>query len=378
MKDLDRRGRRHPLALAAALLPLVLAAPSCRDAVGGGGSPLLWRVALEARDQQSTVTPATDGTRVYAVAAGVIALDAESGALLWRAHLERYNPMNVVVRDGRVFAVEAVALALDPATGRELWRFAPDANGALGFSAADERALYFGTDSHRVYALDVATGQPLWSTDVGPDWAFRGTVHGVSVSGDTVYAGVEQYNAANGYVASGWIFALDRATGRVLWSWRNGTGADYHNVASAPTVAGRLLLASDLLGNAFFAVDRFTGREVWRVNGEPGHFGPQQAPVVVGGSAYVASNDTWAYAVDAQTGATLWKRKMPASNDAFAVCGNSMFVGWLGLSMLDLSTGRVRYQTAQETGEFPTSGFATDGQRAFVLGNRAAYAYSCG
>jgi len=356
----------------------LLGAVSCQDPTGSSTrAGLLWRAPLAERDQRSISVPATDGQRVYAIGGGLVALDAQTGVVAWRSRLSTYAPINVVVRNGRVFTVEEFAYGFDAATGRELWRFKPDTEGALGESTADDHSMYFGTGSHRVYAVDAATGTPRWSTDVGPDWKYRGIVMGVSVSGDTVYAAVRQYNAENGYISTGWIFALDRATGRALWSYRNGAGADIRSVSSAPTVAGRLLLASDLHGGSFFAVDRFTGTEVWRVNAAPGYVGPRPAPRVVGDVAYLGSNDTHVYAVDLQTGRVIWKRKLPASISEFAVCGNRVFAVWPGLSVLDRASGRVLHQADEESMDYLTSGFAVHDGRVFVLGNRAAYAYRC-
>jgi outer membrane protein assembly factor BamB len=307
----------------------------------------------------------------------MVTYDARTGAIVWTYRLTYTIPLNVTVRNGRVMAAEAIAFALDAVSGRELWRFTPDSHSGFGESTADERAFYFGTASHQVYALDQSTGALLWSRDIGPDWKYLGIVKGVAVSGDTLYVSAEQYNAENGYISTGWLFAMDRGTGEIFWRYQNGEGKDRRNISSSPTVSGNLLLASDLKGNSFFAVDRFTGREVWRVNGAPAKFGPDYSPVVRDGIAYVASNDNFVYAVDAGTGQVRWKTRTPASNHAFALCGDQIFVDWLGLSVLDRNTGRVVYQSNEESTEYPTSGFAVHEDRVFVLGNRAAYGYRC-
>ncbi|MDP9353009.1 MAG: PQQ-binding-like beta-propeller repeat protein [Chloroflexota bacterium] len=382
-----RAGRRSAPALISTCL-LLAAMGACQDvtsAVTGGKPRILWRIPLEPRDAEFNELSATDGARLYAITKGVTAWDAQTGALLWRQMLGTFRPSNVVVRDGRVLTVEEFAFGLDAATGRELWRFRPVANGSLGMSAADERAFYFGTidpfektGTHRVYALDQVTGAVLWSTDIGPDWKYRGIVNGVSVSGDTVYAAATQYNNLYGGLATGWIFALDRGTGRILWSYRNGDGSDRRSVFRSPTVAGRLVLASDLFAGSFFAVDRFTGKEVWRVTGPIDRPGPSHAPVVVGNTAYVASNDFFVYAVDLETGHVRWKTSTGGSNHNFAVCGNKIFVEHLGLSVLDRRTGRVLYKHNDEN-DYPTSGFVTlKDERVFVFGSKSAYAYSCG
>ena len=124
-------------------------------------------------------------------------------------------------------------------------------------------------------------------------------------------------------------------------------------------------------------MDRFTGREVWRVKGAAGKFGPSFSPLVVDGTVYVASNDNFVYAVDVNTGQVRWKTRTAASNHGFAVCGDRIFAAWLGLSVLDRHTGREIYRSDEESTEYPTSGLVAHGDRVFMLGNRAAYGYGC-
>ena len=248
-RDLVRE-RLRPLA-SLALGALALSAYSCGDATGAGtsGPDLLWRTPLAPQLGTSDERPATDGQRLYAVAGGMVAFDASSGAMVWTHPVQYTVPRNAVVRGGRVLAAEGLAFALDAATGRELWRFTPDAHGGFGESTADDRAFYFGTASHTLYALDAATGVQLWSRDLGPDWTYTGIVTGVAVSGDTVYAAAEQFNAQNGYVSTGWLFALDRMDGRVLWSYRNGSGSERD---AGPACRTRLYVAR----NKFWRPDR--------------------------------------------------------------------------------------------------------------------------
>jgi outer membrane protein assembly factor BamB len=354
---------------------------SCHDPTGGeardsGGT--LWRVPLAARDAGLSV-PAADGERLYTVGRGVTAYAASDGAGLYSTGGMTYAPANVVARGGRVFAAEAAVHAYDAATGRERWRFQPVTMAPFSRSAADDEAFYFGTSTsaRRVYALDAATGAERWSTEIGPEWQYDGYIRGVAVSGDTVYAGAEQDRAANGYLSSGWLVALDKRTGAILWRYSTGTGDEARNVISAPTVAGRLLLASDRDGNAAFAVDRFTGQEVWRFPMDPSYVGPVDAPVVVGDVAYVGSGDTHVYALDLATGRERWRAKLPAAIEALTVCGGGVFASYQGLAVLDRATGRVLRTAYDGEAEFLTSGFATVSDRVYVLGNKYAYALRC-
>lgn len=74
----------------------LLGAVSCQDPTGSSTrAGLLWRAPLAERDQRSISVPATDGQRVYAIGGGLVALDAQTGAVAWRSRLSTYAPINV-------------------------------------------------------------------------------------------------------------------------------------------------------------------------------------------------------------------------------------------------------------------------------------------
>lgn len=54
-------------------------------------------------------------------------------------------------------------------------------------------------------------------------------------------------------------------------------------------------------------------------------FGPFTSPVVIGETAYVASADTYVYAIDAQSGTVRWRTHNPGGHFNFAVDGNRLF-----------------------------------------------------
>jgi outer membrane protein assembly factor BamB len=343
---------------------------------GEGSSDHLWRISLLPADRDVDAALAADGKRLFMLAGALVAFDP-TGNVRWRVPLdgETHRPRNLSIHSGRLFAAGAMAHAIDAESGKELWRaeFPRGATASLGRGAADADRFYVGTDAHTVYAFDAGTGLVRWATDVGAEWKFRGVVTGITIQSDTLYVGVRQSNAENGYISTGWIFALDRTSGRVLWSFANGTGADWRTVSSGPTVAGRLLLVSDHLSGAVFAVDRFTGLEVWRRLGPVSYFGPLASPIPVDNTAYVASVDMNVYALDIETGAIRWKVKNPGGNLSFAVCGRDVYATYLGLSVLDRSSGKVIRRTESEIFGEAVAGDGT----AFVYGNRALHAFTC-
>ena len=340
----------------------------------------LWHTEFSAPVSNVSGTPASDGKRLYTLLDGVVAFDAVTGDRLWSNPLPylRSRPRNLSVRNGRVFGAGGVAFALDAVSGRELWRYSlpiPDtASAGLGRAAADESSFYVGTDTHEVYALDQATGALLWRTDIGPGWKYRGIVTGITTAGDTIFVSAREFSAANGYVSAGWIIGLDRATGQTLWSFRNGSGTDWRTVSAGVHVTGRLLLASDHLNGSVFAVDRGTAREVWRRVGPRDKFGALTRPVVVNGRAIYASIDNYMYALDPATGAVRWQTQNEGSNLSVAVCGTRVFANYMDLAILDSDSGSVRLKV--RTGEI-FSDFAVAAGRVFAVSDRGIYAFSC-
>ena len=253
-------------------------------------------------------------------------------------------------------------------------------NASFSESAADEQAFYFGNESQEIYALRVEDGALLWKAELAPDWPYRGIVRGVSVGGDTLYMGVERYEVENGYISSGIVFALDKYTGAVLWSHQIGSGDDLHFVLDAPRVADEYLLVADHPGNTYLALDRFTGQEVWRYEGNPYYGGADHSPIIRGDTVFAASHDKQVTALDLHTGEVFWQTEMPGGNVAIALCGNRLLVNYNGLAVLDPRTGEVlgRGYEYDDDADFLSTPFAvTEDNIAFAATGVAAYGFRC-
>lgn len=376
-----------------ALTPItLLLAGGCSDPFGGpdgppryGGVTELYRVEHEPGFRIHK--PALDGTRLYAdlnAGAGVVALDRETGAVIWHAERPSGGPSSLNVERGRILFVGSYAVALDAATGTELWRFEPDSTGypgggALGESDAHDGAFYFGTD-HRIYALDAEDGSLLWKTEVGPEWEYRSIVRGVSVGGDTVYASIERYLARNGHLSVAYVVALDRHTGTTLWTFAEGAGLAQHAFMGGPRVAGEWLLIADYHANTSIALDRMSGRLRWRAQGDQGYFGAFESPHVSNDTVFTASADLRVTAFELDTGTVLWSSVSNASFRAAAPCGSRILAVKGGLQIFDRRDGRPLadlYDPTESLATLWVSRFAVDGNQAYVLGNRHAFAYQC-
>ena len=347
---------------------------------GSGATSILWKAPLSDATGWNGL-PAIAGSTVYFETQNtVLALDLTTGANRWQTTVKT-SPVpaaaNIVASGGSVYLAEvADVVALDAATGAIRWRFAPDAPAEAAQSAVDDHALYVGTRSHKVYALSLSSGQPVWTTDLGPDWPYLSVIGGVSVSGDTVYAAGTKRLTPNGDSSASIIAGLDRSTGALLFEYQAPQYFPMSGVPSSPVIRDRLLYVSDL-GGAFFALDRFTLQESWRVTTYPG-FGPFARASLGGNRLYLGTNDTYVYAVDATTGRELWRTTTSASIHASALCGQRVFANNLGIFVIDAGAGQL-LQTLfdADPNEIPASGFAVASDRVVFSGNHGVYALRC-
>jgi outer membrane protein assembly factor BamB len=339
----------------------------------------LWRTPLTPGGSPPSGRPAYKNGRVFFIYAGIQAFSAKDGRVLWHVPVREFLPVALLASEDRVFVVERTVSALDSANGKQLWEFTPDADASLGVAALNRGNLYFGTSSHHVYAVNGSVGQLLWNMDLAPDWQYSGVVRGLALQddGDTLYASVEQFEVSNGTKSSGWVFALRARDGVCLWKFKTGTGSQRQSATSVPVIAGNLILVSDALSNAVFAVDRHTGHLAWRFEGERGYAGSSQAPIVVGSTVFIISGDRYVSALNLESGLLFWRTQMPASNLAATTCGHSLLVNFEGLATLNPVTGAIQKVIFSEGDEFLSSAFIVEGDRVFVSGPKGAYAFAC-
>lgn len=105
---------------------------------------------------------------------------------------------------------------------------------------------------------------------------------------------------------SGWFYAVDRSSGRMLW--RRSVGSP---VLSTPAISGSRAYFTTW-DNALHALDIATGRELWwrdlgRTIGTTDYWEYYvSSPVIDGGRLFVGSGDGRVYALDAGSGTILW------------------------------------------------------------------------
>jgi outer membrane protein assembly factor BamB len=297
----------------------------------------------------------------------VVALDADSGKVLWRHVSGRCAWASPAVANGLVYQTfllrpptcdpgrgrAGMLVALDAASGRVRWRvaLAPTESSPL----VSNGLVYVGDWSGRVTAFDARTGARRWSVATG------GAVKGsVALAGRRAYVGAYD----------GRLYGLDARTGRVLWHTSSPSrlgrrGAFY----STPAIAyGRIYLGST--DGSVYSFGAVSGKLRWSHRTGGYVYG---SPAVWRGRILVGSYDGRFNALDAATGRVRWSfdAGAPISGSA-SVLGRIVYFSTLGERTfgLDAATGR-------ELWRFPDGKYSpmvTDGRRLYVTGYSHLYA----
>jgi polyvinyl alcohol dehydrogenase (cytochrome) len=247
----------------------------------------------------------------------------------WAFALDGEIHSQPTVVGGRVFvsSIPGQLYALDAATGCVHWSYqtAPGAGGDWGGAGArstvvigalpaslgaDRYAAYLGDDRAQVHAVDVATGEPIWTTRIDPHPMARVTGSPVLLN-DRLYVPVsslEEASAANPLYSCctfrGSLVALDAYTGTVLWK--------SHTIPDEPRPTRTNAANAQQYGPA--------GAPIWSTP----TLDPERGVVYAAtGNSYTDEPQTRANAViafDLETGEVRWSRQMREADNFVLSC----------------------------------------------------------
>jgi quinohemoprotein ethanol dehydrogenase len=254
---------------------------------------------------------------------------------------QRYSPLTAINR-------------ANVAQLKGVWRARLRGSGAApqysGFAQpiVHDGVAYVSTGADDVFALSIETGEILWQyaanldpniTSVCCGWNNKG----VAISDDKVFIGQ----------LDGRLVALDRATGKVVWSIQAERWQEAFSITAAPLyIDGKLIIgfAGGDRGtrSRLKAYDAMDGRLIWTFYtipgpGEPGH------------ETWPKDNDAWKYggaaiwqtpAVDVDLGLLYFStgNAAPDYNGGFRA-GDNLYAA--SMVAIDLSTGKYRWHFQQ-------------------------------
>ncbi len=226
----------------------------------------------------------------------------------------------------------------------------------------------------------------------GVKWAFK--AGGPIVTSPALADGVVYIAALDGH-----LYAIDQETGKEKWNFKSRM-----LIASSPTVGGGTLYFVSSAGS-LAALDIKTGQPKWvyaieyerkfEARNLHGYSSAAQtipdaydiftsSPAVANGKVYFGSGDGNVYAVDAQTGALLWKfATKDVVHSSPAVVNNTVYIGsWDSyLYAIDADTGQEKWSfksgedsTIHNQVGFQSSPTVVDG--TVYIGCRDAHVYA--
>ena len=212
----------------------------------------IWRIATNAPVVNAAVA---HGSRViFGTQDGwICAVERDSGREAWthkRSSAYTSGPAihgDLVVAGNRGSRFRAV----DAITGEEKWARFWWGSWIESTPVFDDDRGYIGSgDLYLVSSFDPANGRILWKTHVH-GWVLQR----VAVAGDRIFASVSGARRRNDkLLRQEYAFdALDRATGRILWSWRmpDNPGAFLGGFVAAPALAGDRVIVGGTDGTLY-------------------------------------------------------------------------------------------------------------------------------
>jgi outer membrane protein assembly factor BamB len=295
-----------------------------------------------------------------------LAVDAKSGEIAWEKELGHCLAASPTVADGVVYqglmnrlpcadpdrSSPGYLIALDAKTGAELWRFKAGVIESSPLLVGG--VLYFGSWDRKLYALDAARQEVLWTFETGDE-----------VKGSPAYA--------NGVVFigsyDGKVYALDARTGEKRWEAEaqgglGGTG----NFYAGPAVAyGRVFIGNT--DGKVYAFGARSGRLLW-AQSTGGYV--YSSAALFQQTVYVGSYDGSLYALDAATGDVRWS----FPTDGRISGSPTVIAGVVYFSTLEQRTYGLDARTGKKLWTFPDGKYSplvADRERAYLVGYTRVY-----
>lgn len=215
-----------------------------------------------------------------ASAGRLYALNSATGTTLWTAPLPRGGATAAPIVAGNVVYLVAHGiggggntLCAVSLSGHSLLWQTPASGYAL---AVANGVVYTAGGAPEIAAYTVASGVPLWSKQLD-------TRSEIGVSPPTVFGGIVYAGAGNGM-----FYALDAATGGVLWTYQTGG-----EIFSVPANANGVVYVGSVDGG-MYAIHATAGTLLWSY-----HTGGmvESSAVVANGAVYVTSTNNTLYAL---------------------------------------------------------------------------------
>lgn len=223
---------------------------------------------------------------------GIVAYNRENAGEVWRLKFRNGVEGGVATANNRLYfgSSDGQFYSVDLISGKIRWSF-PARAETLASPSVSEGIVYFETGADVVYALDAASGKQLWSYNrqSTTTLSVRSSTT-PTVAGDKLLVGF----------SDGYIVALKKSDGTLVWERKLGTQGRFRDVDSTPVVDGKTIYSSSFDGS-LFALKVDSGDIIWQV--DRGGFTPV---TIHADRLYFATSDNQLLALDKDSGKTVW------------------------------------------------------------------------
>jgi outer membrane protein assembly factor BamB len=179
--------------------------------------------------------------------------------------------------------------------------------------------VYAGSCSGVFSAIDRAKGRAIWRYDIKRD-GNQTQFH------STPIATKERLYVATDGAAIGHVYAFDPKNGRVHWKYAH-KGRDWSGFTGDVLLAGDRLIGVTV-DEHVIALDAATGAEAWNQPVGMPRRRIGMSPALADGRFFTGSATAAVFALDARSGALLWKRQVDASpSTSIAALPDAIVVG---------------------------------------------------
>jgi outer membrane protein assembly factor BamB len=303
--------------------PISSGAFPSRAALARVGLDLHWAGMVPLSGAEKVTSLSIDSSLLFAQTnmANFFAFEAESGQLLWSAHLGRVTSQAfpASVNSTQVFVTNSNQLfALDRKTGRQMWMQTLSETPTSPTAASEDRVMV-GLESGKVAGYKAKTGAPDWFLPTNGRVSSR-----PQVTERVLAVGSEDGKV---YVSRSEKLSL---------LYRFATGAKVVAPLGAYGVRTLLIPSTD---KVLYAIDLFTGEESWNF---PTGSALRQEPLVVDKDIYLINEEGQLTALDAEAGTPRWTTSTLGGR-LLSVSGTKVYLESHDddLFVIDRATGKI-------------------------------------